>query len=311
MSANPLICLTIFSTRGLDAPMERKTSIDAFGATALIGFALLLGLNQVVIKVTGGGFGPVLLAALRSAGAVVILLIWMRYKGVPVIMPKGVSRWGVLSGCLFTFEFICLFTALDLASVSRVSIIFYSMPVWLALAAHMFLPGEQLSRKRILGLAIAMAGVMWALADRNGTDVSWLGDLAALGAALGWASLALLVRTTPLSTVKPEIQLLWQVAISAPILFALAPFMGDLVRDVEPIHLAGLAFQIVFISSLGYLFWFWLLTIYPAAFVASFSFLSPVFSVFLGWLLLKEQVEISILGALVMVATGIYLINRR
>jgi drug/metabolite transporter (DMT)-like permease len=114
-----------------------------------------------------------------------------------------------------------------------------------------------------------------------------------------------------LITVKPEVQLLWQVAISAPILFLLAPFMGDLVRDLQPVHLAGLAFQIVCVSSFGYLFWFWLLTIYPAASVASFSFLSPVFSVLLGWLLLNEQVEISIMGALVLVAAGIYLINRR
>lgn len=291
--------------------MERKSSMDMSGATALIAFALLLAFNQVVIKVTGGGFGPVFLAALRSAGAVIILLIWMRLKGVPVVMPRGVSRWGVLSGCLFAFEFICLFTALDLTSVSRVSVIFYSMPIWLALAAHVFLPRERMSGLRILGLALAMAGVMWALADRDGADVNWLGDLAALGAALGWAGLALLVRATPLITVKPEVQLLWQVAISAPILFVLAPFMGDLVRDIQPIHLAGLLFQIVCVSSFGYLFWFWLLTIYPAASVASFSFLSPVFSVLLGWLLLNEQVEISILGALVLVAVGIYLINRR
>jgi drug/metabolite transporter (DMT)-like permease len=291
--------------------MERKTSMDMSGATALVAFALLLGFNQVVIKVSGGGFGPVFLAALRSAGAVVILLVWMRLKGVPVVMPKGVSRWGVLSGFLFAFEFICLFTALDLTSVSRASVIFYSMPVWLALAAHLLLPGERMSGPRIIGLVLAMCGVMWALADRDGADVSWLGDVAALGAALGWAGIALLLRATPLITVKPEVQLLWQVAISAPILFLLAPFMGDLVRDLQPVHLAGLAFQIVCVSSLGYLFWFWLLTIYPAASVASFSFLSPVFSVLLGWLLLNEQVEISIMGALVLVAAGIYLINRR
>ena len=291
--------------------MERKTSMDMSGATALVAFAVLLGFNQVVIKVSGGGFGPVFLAALRSAGAVVILLVWMRLKGVPVVMPKGVSRWGVLSGFLFAFEFICLFTALDLTSVSRASVIFYSMPVWLALAAHLLLPGERMSGPRVIGLVLAMCGVMWALADRDGADVSWLGDLAALGAALGWAGIALLLRATPLITVKPEVQLLWQVAISAPILFLLAPFMGDLVRDLQPVHLAGLAFQIVCVSSLGYLFWFWLLTIYPAASVASFSFLSPVFSVLLGWLLLNEQVEISIIGALVLVAAGIYLINRR
>lgn len=291
--------------------MERKTSMDLFGATALTLFALLLAMNQVVIKVSGDGFGPVYQAGLRSAGAVVILLIWIRLKGVRVVMPRGVGRWGILSGIAFAFEFICLFTALDLTSVSRTSIIFYSMPVWLAIAAHLFLPGERLTGIRIVGLALAMAGVVWALSDRDGADVSWLGDLAALGAALGWTAIALMVRATALNTVKPEVQLLWQVAISAPILILLALWSGDLVRDVQIIHLAGLLFQIVFVASLGFLFWFWLLTLYPASSVASFSFLSPVFSVMLGWAVLSEQVGVEILGALVLVAAGIYLINRR
>jgi drug/metabolite transporter (DMT)-like permease len=305
------IRLTFCQRALLDARMDRKPAMDMFGASALISFALLLAFSQVVIKVTNQGFGPVFFAGLRSVGAVIVLLIWMRAKKVALVMPKGVSRWGILSGVAFAFEFICIFTALDLTSVSRASIIFYSMPVWLALSAHFLLPGERLSGLRVVGLALAMGGVAWALANRDGAHVSWAGDLAALGAALAWTAIALLVRATPLNTVKPEVQLLWQVAVSAPILLLLAPLMGDLVRDLQPIYIAGLLFQIIAISSFGFLFWFWLLTIYPAASVASFSFLSPVFSVLLGWLLLGEHVGPEILGALGLVAAGIYLINRR
>ena len=46
--------------------MERKTQMDAFGAVALTGFAFLLAFNQVVIKVTNGGFQPVFSAGVRS-----------------------------------------------------------------------------------------------------------------------------------------------------------------------------------------------------------------------------------------------------
>jgi drug/metabolite transporter (DMT)-like permease len=62
---------------------------------------------------------------------------------------------------------------------------------------------------------------------------------------------------------------------------------------------------------LGFLAWFWLLTVYPAASVASFSFLSPVFAVLLGWLILSEEITPSVWAALLLVATGIYLINRK
>jgi drug/metabolite transporter (DMT)-like permease len=102
-----------------------------------------------------------------------------------------------------------------------------------------------------------------------------------------------------------------QLVISAPILLLLAPLFGPLLREVAPVHLAGLAYQIIAVASFGFLAWFWLLTIYPAASVASFSFLSPVFAVLLGWLILSEEVGLSIWAALLLVAAGIYLINRK
>jgi drug/metabolite transporter (DMT)-like permease len=80
---------------------------------------------------------------------------------------------------------------------------------------------------------------------------------------------------------------------------------------VQMIHLAGLGFQIIAVASLGFLAWFWLMSVYPASTVASFSFLSPVFSVILGWLLLSEEVALSVWAALILVALGIYLINRK
>ncbi len=151
----------------------------------------------------------------------------------------------------------------------------------------------------------------WRCWDRSNGQASLLGDLLALCAALCWAAIAMLVRVTPLSRVPPEQQLLWQLIISAPILVLAAPFFGDLLRDVQPIHLWGLAFQIVAVASFGFLAWFWLMSIYPASSVASFSFLSPVFSVILGWMLLGEHVGWTIWAALVLVAAGIFLINRK
>ena len=291
--------------------MEEKRAIDGFGAAALIAFAALLAFNQVVIKVTGGGFSPAGQAGLRSAGAVFVLLLWMYWRSIPVAMPRATIKWGVLSGCLFAFEFLCLFTALDLTTVSRASVIFYTMPVWLAIAAHFLLPGERLSGIRMLGMLLAVGGVILALFDRSNGAASLAGDILALVATFGWAGIALLVRMTPLSKVPPEVQLLFQVVISAPILLIAAPLFGPLIRDIAPIHIAGLLFQIVCVATFGFLSWFWLLTIYRAASVASFSFLSPVLAVFFGWALLGEKIGPAVLAALILVAAGIYLINRR
>jgi drug/metabolite transporter (DMT)-like permease len=235
----------------------------------------------------------------------------MYLRGVSFRIPRVALPWALASGLLFAFEFLCLYNALDLTTVSRSSVIFYSMPLWLALASTVLLPDERLTPRKVLGLALAFSGVVVALSDRSGGHVSWTGDLLALLSALSWAGIALLVRVTPLADVPPEQQLISQVVVSAPILLLLAPLFGPLLRDIQVIHLAGMAFQIIGVASLGFLFWFWLMKQYPANSVASFSFISPVASVLLGWLLLGEEIAPSIWLALVMVAVGITLINRR
>ncbi|MDW3184326.1 DMT family transporter [Roseobacter sp.] len=291
--------------------MDRKTHMDAFGAAALITFALHLAFNQVVIKVTNGGFNPVFAAGLRSAGAVLVLLLWMRLRGISLTVPREAVPAGILSGCLFALEFTCLFTALDFTTVSRASVIFYSMPVWLAIASHFLIPSDKLTGLRGIGLVLAMGGVALALLDRSDASASLTGDLLALTSAICWAGIALCVKITPLSAVPPAQQLMFQVIVSAPLLLLASLAFGDLIRDLQPIHIAGLLFQIIAVASLGFLAWFWLMSIYPASSVASFSFLSPVFAVILGWLLLSEDVGPQVWVALALVALGIYLINRR
>lgn len=290
--------------------MEKKSQIDVFGATALTGFALLLAFNQVVIKVTNGGLQPVFFAGLRSAGAVVCILLWLRWRGIPLHFEKGTRLAGFVIGAVFAFEFLCLFVALDLTAVSRASVIFYSMPVWLAILAHFLLPDDKITPVKAAGLALALGGVAVAILSRDDGAGSFWGDLAALGAAIGWAATAMLAKASSLSRVRPEIQLMWQVGISTPILLIAALFFGPFIRELEPVHIAGLVFQIVIVVSAGFIFWLWLLSIYPASGVASFSFLSPVLTVGLGWLLLDEQVGPSLIVALFLVAVGILLINR-
>jgi drug/metabolite transporter (DMT)-like permease len=252
----------------------------------------------------------VFFAGLRSAGAVFCIWVWLRWRGIPLQFEPGTRVAGVIIGCVFAFEFLCLFIALDLTAVSRASVIFYSMPVWLALMAHFVLPDDKITPLKAAGLALALCGVATAILTRDDGAGSIWGDLAALGAAVGWALVAMIAKASPLARVRPEIQLFWQVAVSAPILLIAALFFGPLVRDLQAIHLAGLLFQIVIVVSMGFIFWLWLLSIYPASGVASFSFLSPVLSVGLGWLLLGEEIGPNLVGALVLVAAGILLINR-
>ena len=292
--------------------MKQQQNMDITGALLLIGFAIVLAFNQVVIKVTNDGFQPAFQAGMRSVGALFLLWAWMTSRAQSVRLPRRLWLVGLWVGALFAFEFICLFTALDLTSVARVSILFYSMPVWLAIFAHFLLPGEHLTPARSLGLALAMAGVIWAVMDRDPVSAgSILGDILAIIAALLWAAIALSVRLTRLREETPETQLFVQQLVAAPLLIGFGLWVGEPVMEPTTLHWAGVLYQTVIVAFAGFLLWFYLVAKYSASGVASFSFLSPVFAVFMGWGILGERIGLGTWGALILVSIGLILINRR
>lgn len=297
--------------------MERKDRIDSFGALSLIGFAVFLAFNQILIKFVNGGIQPVFFAGLRSLIAAACLWLWLTWRGRPPRLTREMALPGIVIGLVFAAEFLCLFLALDLTTVTRSVIILYSMPVWLTLAAHFVLPGERITPLRALGLALAFAGVAGAIVHRGqgaagqGPEPSLAGDVLALLAAFCWAAIALLARASRLRHLRPEMQLFWQVLVSGPVLVLAAPLFGPLIRDLQPWHVAGLMVQGMVVVAAGFLFWLWLLSIYPAAGVASFSFLTPIFGVGLGWLLLDEPLGLPLAAAAGLVVVGLVLVNRR
>ncbi|NNL19587.1 MAG: DMT family transporter [Boseongicola sp.] len=290
--------------------MAVRERIDTTGALALIGFSALLGFNQVVIRVVNDGLQPVFFAGLRSVGAIFCIWLWFAIRKRSLGLKREDLKPGLLIGAFFAAEFILLFNALDLTTVTRVSVIFYSMPLWLALMAHFFIPGERITVPKATGQALAFVGVAIAIIWRSGGgEASLVGDLLALFAALCWAGIAMIARTG-LKDVASDRQLVWQVFVSAPILMLAAPLFGPLIRDLQPIHLWGLLFQIVAVVTFGFALWLWLLSVYPAASVAAFSFLTPVFGVFFGWIFLNETLGLPVIVALVLVSLGLILINR-
>lgn len=291
----------------------RKDRLDGIGFASLVGVAGILAVNQIVIKQVDKGLQPVFFAGARSALAIVFVGLWLWYRGL-----LGRVRWadlgpGLLIGTVFAAEFIGLFIALDLTTVGHSALIMYSMPLWMGIAAHFFIPGERATPMKAFGLALAFAGTAWAISSRSGGagQVSWLGDFCALIGAWGWAGTAFIARTTRLREAGPEAQLFWMVLVSAPILLAVSPLFGPLIRDVTPMDWVWLVFQAGVVVAGGFIAWLWLLSVYPTSTVASFSFLTPILSILLGHLIFDESLSLTLAGAAILVSLGIVMINRK
>ena len=152
---------------------------------------------------------------------------------------------------------------------------------------------EKISFLKFLGLILAFIGVILSVTNFKINLIlnspNLIGDILAFLAALFWALLIIIAKNSSFKKVSPEMQLLWMVMVSGPILTIFSLFIEDPIRNFQLIHIWGILFQSIIVVAGGFLFWLWLLSKYPASGVASFSFLTPIFTIFFGWLIFRTK----------------------
>jgi drug/metabolite transporter (DMT)-like permease len=280
----------------------------------LAGLCFLWGGNLVAIKVSNQGIPPVLAAAIRSGVASLSLWAYARSRRQGVFFPRKDLKHAVALGALFGVEFIFIYCGLVFTNASRGTIFIYTQPLWTALGAHFLLTGDKLTSTKVSGLVLAFLGLLTVFWSRSADlgPLFWLGDLMEVGGALCWSATTIYVKRLVADEQYTYYQTLFvQLFFSIPVLA-----VGWLVlQRTEPIAMSGLVvgallYQSVIVAFMSYLVWFWLLHAHSASRLASFTFLAPLFGVLLSGLLLKESISLSLCVALVLVAAGIYLVNR-
>ncbi len=293
---------------------ERKTRLDVAAVGLLVACCFLWGLNQVAAKVAMAEVPPLWQAAMRSVGGTLLVGLWAKWRGIALFRPDATLPGGLLAGSLFAAEFICIFTGLQYTSASRMAVFIYLSPFIVAIGMPFLSRSERLSPRQVGGLLLAFAAVASAFAE--GFTRPAAGEHQLFGDALGvlagvlWGGTTLAIRGTRLAAASAEKTLLYQLAVSGVLLTACALATGaPWPRSVSPWVGASLFFQIVVVTSISYVVWFWLIRTYPATQLASFTLLTPVFGLLTGVLLLAEPVTARLVGALAGVAVGILLVN--
>jgi drug/metabolite transporter (DMT)-like permease len=293
--------------------MTERKALDAQAFSLMLALTALWGFQQVAIKLTAADISLVMQAALRTALAVVLLVAWARWRGIALLSRDGTLSAGLAAGLLFGLEFVFIYAGLGHTAASRMTVFIYLAPVLTALGLHWLVPGEKLARAQWLGVAIAFAGIALAFGEAFvAARASLLGDFCGLVAAMLWAATTVLIRASALARASAAKTLFYQLGVAAPILLAASLLLGEPgVVALSPLALASLAYQGIIVAFASYLVWFWLLTRYLAARLSVFSFMTPLFGVFAGVLILDEPLTPSFVGAALLVGTGIVLVNRR
>jgi drug/metabolite transporter (DMT)-like permease len=270
------------------------------------------GLYQASVKIATAGISPVMQTGLRCVGATLLLMLWCRLRGVALWQRDGTLWLGLAAGFMFAFEFVLIYWGFALTSVGRGVLCLYAAPFVVAIGAHFF-AGERLTWLKAGGLLAAFGGLLVVFRDSLGGPVGegLAGDLMLLAAAVVWGATTVMIKGSRLARISAEKILFYQLGISALVQPPLSVVLGEPgVFDPTPVVLIAVAYQTVLIAFVSYLAWFWLITRYPASHLSAFTFLTPVFAIFFGWLLLDEPITAELIAAAALVAVGIYAVNR-
>ncbi|MER9463916.1 DMT family transporter [Mesorhizobium sp. M0387] len=291
--------------------LDRRDAVDLAAASIMVGLTFSWGLNYVAAKISYAGVDPVFVSIARSIIGGLCVLGWCWLRGIRLFKADGSLVAGIIVGVLFGVEFLCLYIGLEYTTVARNTLLVNTMPFWVLVGGH-FLLGERINARKLGGLVLAFCGLVAVFSDgiAGGTDVTLMGDLLSLGSGILWAATSIVIKRSKLVETSAEKLLLYQLAGAAIVGVLVLPFAGPPIRAVSALPALALLFQSLYIVAFTYVLWFWLLRRYPASALSSFAFLSPVFGVLCGAIILGEAPTTRIFVALGLIAVGLIIVNR-
>lgn len=292
----------------------RKSHVDGRAVALLLVCCAFWGFQQTLIKMTVAEVPPLWQASIRFVGATVLLLAWCAWRGVPLFVRDGSLKPGLIAGLLFAGEFCGIYIGLTMTTASRMTVFLYTSPFVVALLMPRIAPSERLNARQWAGLVIAFAAVALAFSEGllHGKPGQWRGDALALGAGLMWGLTTLVIRGSVMGGLTAEKTLFYQVAVTA----AVAPLVSLAIGESWSAGYSSFAWLSIIVQTAvgafaSYLAWMWMLRHYPATQIASYVFLTPMFALLFGVVLLGEPLTVQLLLALAGVATGIIMVSRR
>lgn len=294
--------------------VEERKPLDARAYAVMLVLTALWGIQQVVIKLTAADVSLVMQGGLRAIIATVLVLGWARLRGVALFQRDGSGLAGTVAGLFFAVEFVFIYFGLGHTSASRMSVFIYLAPVLAAVGLHLTVPGERLTPGQMLGVLLAFAGVATAFSEGffAARQSTLLGDACAVVAAFLWAGTTVVIRATTLARIPATKTFFYQIGWSA-LLLPLASWLLGEPGVVRPsgFAVASLFYQGVIAGFACLLAWFWLLRHYIVGRIGVLSFLTPLFGVVCGVVVLDEPLSGTFALAAVLVGAGIVLVNFR
>lgn len=264
----------------------------------------MFSLMDTTMKILSAHYPAMQVTALRALSSLPLMCAYMAWRGAfgrilrvrwPMHLLRGVLGIGMLT--MFAF-------GLQTLSLAEAYSLFFIAPT-LITALSVFFLKERVDLAQWSAIAVGLAGVLVVLRP-SGAGFFSLGGLAILGAAACYAVSAIASRILSRSDASEAI-MFWLLVLMAGGGVALAAPHWHPLRAEDGLVLAGLAVS----GFLGQLAITEAFSLGKASTVAPFEYSALAWGVAIDWLLWQTLPDgYTLLGAAIIIASGIYLVRR-
>jgi drug/metabolite transporter (DMT)-like permease len=268
-----------------------------WGSTWLV---IHIGANAALPPFTG--------AALRFLIATTLIWLYALYKKIP--LPSGAKEWVsvIIVGALSNgISFGIVYRTSQFIPSGLGAVIFGTMPLWAAVIAHWALHSEKLTSIKILGIFIGIIGIIVIFFPQFGSvDERHIWAMAVFLIAPFVSAISAVVTKRSTQNISP----IMLNAVTTSVGFVI---LGSIAFFSEPWQTISL--NVTQVWTIGYLailgtivtfgIYFRLIKETSVVTMTYVSIITPVIAVFLGWLILGENLDYYSLAGSALVICGV------
>lgn len=276
----------------------------------IIFLTVIFGGNTVAIKLTLTGMGPLTTAGLRFALAAVAIACWAHFTGRCFRIQPGQALQLLVVSIAFTIQLCLFYLGLERTYASRGVLISNLLPFFVLFLSHRFIPGERITWKKMMGIALGFGGVTFMFSGTPGVSRSLHdGDLIILAAVVVWSCNVVYTKRI-INGYSPFQLVLYPMIFSVPI-FLSAGFLWDsrMLFNLNSMVISAYVYQSLVSAAFGFVAWSTMLKRYGASTLHAFVFIMPIAGVVFSGLLLNEPITPNLIIAMVFIAAGILMIH--
>lgn len=290
--------------------MERE-KLKAYLAWATI--CIVWGTTYLAIRIGVEDLPPMLFAGFRWLLAGLIFLSVMLLRGKKIPDKKSIIRLSISGILMLGIANGFVVIAEQWIPSGLTALIITTMPFWMAGFESLIPEGVKLNKTTLLGLFFGFGGTALIFSNEihHFTEGSYLiGIILVFGAMISWALGSLYSKYRKADT-DPITGSTIQMIVAGSVQTIIGLSIGEFEHFAFTTDsLIAFSYLVIVASMAGFAAYMYAINHLPLSFVTTYAYINPIIAIFLGWLVLDENISTEMIFAALIIFVGVGIVKR-